>query len=303
MLHDKRIKWACCAISAIIFIFLIVLLPLSFVIIDQNSVGFAENKWREELRGPLPSGFRYKRPADTITEFPITIQNSTFVTDCMTYDKIEINLTISMSWKYDTDRIIDVIYKKFDNYKNYLVFLESKITSSVMQTCSNFTTIDTYDIRNVFETKLYDNFIKDTKNYKEFLCSNFTFFQLISIVVPQNFTEKVNQRTIILTDQTTQLNNRTSLITNANTELLKAKQIAIQNQIKANNTANLYILEANKTAEIIQKQWEETTNALLSIKTINNWNNSQLLYYMYQLALKRSNNSIINLETFMTNNF
>lgn len=207
---------------------------------------------------------------------------------CMSSDKVEVTLDVSMQISYQKESLIPIILKQFNNNDNYLSFLTSLAKSSILNTCAVYSAEQYYSERSKIDIQMTDN-VKGVINGT--VGSVVQLFQLKNILFPTNYSDVILQKQTTQQLQTTYTNDRENQITIANTNYYVANNTAEIMLINAKQQAQTILNQANTTKEIVESFWvnrAEVYNTLL--KNTFNYNISSLIDYINSETVRNTAN-------------
>ena len=175
----------------------------------------------------------------------------------------------------------------FNNDKLYRGFLASLATSSILNTCLQFSTNDYYSKRSEIDQKMTQD-IEKTINATS-VGASVEYFQLINIQFPSAYSSLIVQKQTSEQLEVTLQNDRLNAVTKANTELYVANNTANIKIIQANQQALTILNEATTTQEVINSFWLSRAQAYGAI--MNNFyyeNVSQLISYIDSETIRNS---------------
>jgi regulator of protease activity HflC (stomatin/prohibitin superfamily) len=213
---------------------------------------------------------------------------------CMTKDKILINLSIEIQYKYNKEDLIEKILKKFSSIGYFNIFLFDRITSSVINSCLEYNAEEYYTDRSIIDKKMYNDLINNINNY--YLGVDIEFFQLINIKFPQKISKSITKKQNIEQQSLTAQNDRASLITEANTILLEMKKQADILIINANNNANITLNNAFINSQIQQVLWNNRAYTYLHSNDVLELNSTDLIDYIQSSLISKSNSLLSNFK-------
>lgn len=205
---------------------------------------------------------------------------------CMTSDKVEIDLDITMNIEYLQEELIPIILEQFNTDKEYATFLTSLAQSSVLNTCATYSAEEYYSERSIIASEM-------TLHLQQVINSDVgstvEFFQLTNILFPANYSAMILQKQTTSQLQTTYLNDRQNQITIANTNYFVANNTAQIMIINAKQSAQTILNQANTTKLIVESFWDNRKKVYHSLLTNNfNYNVSSLVEYINAESVRNS---------------
>lgn len=263
--------------------------------VEQDEFAVFINSFTTDVSDVYTQGTYTLAVGDEITTFKRTYQHLDFDDlPCMSYDQLELAVTISLQYKYTQDHVVPTILKKFDNEDNFKGFFVDKIVSNIITVCGNYSAEDYYSKRGTIEVEMYDTVVADINASDVGL--EIIFLQLKNIDFPKKFAEAITKKQLAQQEAVTQLNNRTSQMIVANTALIAAQQQAQIIVINANNTANINIKQALNEELIIMNQWAQRTLGFNVTITNLNLSPRQFVKYLEYDLLRSTQSPIIRLS-------
>ena len=210
---------------------------------------------------------------------------------CLTKDKILINLDVDTHYTYIKDDLIKVMFRQFKNKDNYNKMLHDKVVTSIIESCLLFEAIDYYDNRALVSSTMYSEIDTNINNAPN-IGAIIEFIRLTNIEFPETYNLVIEEKQNIDQSSATALNERQSQLTEAETRLLQAERTAAINIIEANNTATIILNQANSDAAIQTKVWQDRADGYSHAKTTLTLNESQIISYINDDNKKTSNTLI-----------
>lgn len=282
-------------------IFMITMLAMHVNIkVAQDEYAVKVNEYTTEVSAPLEQGTYTIKVGDKLLRFKRTYEVSTVDNvSCITKDKVNIFLFLSIQFQYLKDYIVDGIMKQFKDKETFDNFLDFKLTSSIISSCSNFTADDFYTSSSRVEATFYSNCFKSIQDSN--IGVSLIFLQLQDYQFPQLFNDSTTRKLAIAQSEITELNNRQSQIVQSQTDLLLKQAQANRILTNATNTARSNINRALNDAQVIQQQWLNKAQGYLQIKQELNFTDDQLLNFIRTELLASSTNK--NLYLSMSSSF
>lgn len=260
---------------------LVIILPAMTVnkTVKQSEYGIGYNTYTckfteiyDQGKHTLAVGEHLKKIKRTVNDYSSTLQ-------CITSDKILIDIDWSMQYTYEQQYIIPKIFKEHNNKDQYNKFIMSLAISSIKSSCVEFTAEDYYINRSSIDARIYENFETDinTPEYGVYIEN----FQLVNIKFPTRFSDVINVKQNTDQSRLTALNNRNSVLTNANTNLLQAQTRARTILNNANNTAMINLNKAQELVNIEDFLWETRLDLYAKVKNDMNLTPSQVVEYIH----------------------
>lgn len=268
------------------FMLLIVLLSLTVKNVKQTDYAVGYDNYTMAFTKVYTQGQYVTKVGETLIVLPRTLQEFSTSLLCLTSDKVLVTLDVAMQFQYEKSELINTILKKFNGKKNYNKFIENRATSSIMDTCLQYTAEQYYTERSNIDIQMYNNLVKIVNN--KHIGSNIEFFQLVNIEFPQSFSNVVTQKQNVQQDALTATNNRQSILTNAYTVLYEAQRIASITLINANNTATININKAMTNAGAQQELWNKRAYAYSYTANILGLNGSEIIDYIENDNIRNS---------------
>ncbi len=204
--------------------------------------------------------------------------------ECFSRDGMKVFVDLTVQYLYQKEKIIPQILRNFKDEGNYMNMFKAIITSSLYKACA------------LFDSEQYYTSRQDVENEFALVLKNETFDSQIGIVVglvqmknidfPSQFDEVILLKQQLVSQIPTELASRTSALINANTTAINAVQTAQQNMIRAQNTKNIVIAQANATADVIKTQFAERAKSFLNVMTNLKLNSSGFVDYITSEILR-----------------
>ena len=262
--------------------------------VAQDEYAVFVNRYTTEVSGIHSQGAYTLAVGDAIIRFPRTFQHLDFpLIQCMSYDQLVLDLTVSLQFQYHQEAIIPIIMMQFGDEENYQNFFRYKIMSSIIDTCGNYTAEDYYTVRAQIEGTMFQRvvgFIEDSDLGLEVI-----FLQLKNIDFPDQFAKAITTKQLVQQDAVTQTNSRTSQLIKAGTGLLESQKKAQITVINANNTARINVDRALTERNVIVEQWRQRGIAYNSVKTNLHLNDSQFINYLEFEIVRNGQHPVVNL--------
>lgn len=286
-IHDayrsKSLHWVCGIVVGIaLLVTLIVCMALGIHSLEQSELAYTNNQITGSLDGPYEQGLHFFNPADQVIFADRTILTVNLTVACFTWDKMSFIANVTVLYAYDPDKIVEVVIKLFSSEANYVISLNRNMTQSVMWSSAKFNATDYYDIRGVVEKQMQLDLQQNMNSSNSRSAVLINSLQLTNISFPAEFAAIIVERQLIEQQRVTALNNRPSALTNANTTYLKAFQQASIITTNYDNQARIIMANAEAQAQVIQANWMSLAYTLNYTKTINDWNNSQVIDFLNQ---------------------
>lgn len=251
---------------------------------DEYAVGYDtyNMKWTQiygQGRYPIKVGEKMIKIKRTLQEYSKEI-------NCLTKDKILVDISVALQYQYEKDNLIPIILEQFTSIENYDQFLFDRITSSIMNSCLAYNAEQYYTDRSLVDSHMYDQLIEDI-NQKN-IGSKVEFLQLVNIKFPQQVSYAITQKQNIDQEALTTLNDRNTLLTNANTDLLETVRKSNILLINANNTANIILNQAETTAKIQETLWDNRAFGYKHASRKLGLNSSQIIDYIEADIIQKS---------------
>jgi hypothetical protein len=109
--------------------------------------------------------------------------------ECLSHDKVEIDLEVRVQILMDKDALKSVVLKKFGKPDLHTSFLKYMAKCAIIATCLNFTAVQYYSQRSNIDKAMFDN-LQSSINYADF-GATVEFFQLVTITLPEQLNEVI----------------------------------------------------------------------------------------------------------------
>lgn len=291
-----------------VFMYMIVTLIIFSVIIGFVLLGISVNKKVEnneygivyyssttmEFGDTYEQGIYSIPPGSELKIFIRTLQDVDLEPIvCYSSDKIVIILTVSVQYQLVKDNIIDIILKKYGGNDNFKNILRSIVQNIIINRCGQYNAEDYYIKRAIIDQDMHQNLLNDINNNS--IGATIEFFQLINIEFPEDFSDIINRKQVVIQNETTILNQRVSLLIAANTTLFQAQKIANITIETALNTAQINLKQAQVQSDVITTQWYNRALTYFEIKSKLNLTDKLFIQYLKSEILRTSNTPLINI--------
>lgn len=280
-----------CMLSIVLILFFI---PLNVNrLVEQNEYVVKYNEWTNNFYKDILTQGRYATPFGVeFYRFTRTLQNiELYNLECMSADKVILNLTIFMQIQYYPEYLIPVILEKYGSDANYKKLINSVAQSTILNTCLNWNVeqyyMDRSKIDESMRKELWQNINKTT------IQSQVIFFQLVNIKFPDSYSDLIKEKQNIDQNKQTALNDRTNKLTQIQTQIIINQKNAQINLVNANMTSNINLNNALAQIEQIKNYWNLRTDYLASVANELNLNSSQLLDWIKQEKISGTTNLLV----------
>lgn len=277
-------------------ILLLIILPSMTVNVPvkQNEYAIGYNSYTCKFTKIYDQGKHTIAVGEKMYKIKRTVNDYSSKLQCLTSDKILIDIDWSIQYTYEQDKIIPKIFMEHKNKDQYNEFIMSLVISSIKSSCVEFTAENYYTNRSVIDARIYENFEHDINEpeYGVYIEN----FQLVNIKFPQQFSEVINVKQNTDQSRLTALNNRNSILTNANTDLLQAQTRSKTILNNANNTA---IINFNKAQELVNIEnilWNNRIDVYSKVKYDLDLTPSQVIDYIYNDLIHKKRDIIYTLN-------
>lgn len=268
--------WSTLISVLIVIIIAIILISTSVSKIESTEVGVEYKVVIAELNPDiLKEGLNNLTPFSEVIRWPINYQTIENVLVCNSKDGIKIDLDISFQYIPIKSAIFELTkqYKDFSTYREIIIYIAR---SSIMQSCSSFSSEDFQKTRSLVRSKIEQDIISNMYYFK----SNVIDLQLRNIDRPERYEDAIAMTENARTDIVLAENERQQKITGANTNLTVNIQNANKTLDLANTEAAIIQLTAQYESEAILQWYASKMNILKNIKTKNNFTIVNLLSYV-----------------------
>ena len=295
MERTKRSKYLiniCLIFSLIVVVggvvtFITILAMYSNYSVEQSEYAIGYDTYNMKFTKIYDQGRYFVKVGEKMIKIKRTLQEYSKDINCLTADKILVDITVTLQYQYEKDSLIPIILKKFSSIDNYNEFLFDRITSSIMDSCLAYDAEQYYTDRSLVDSHMYKQLVIDI-NDKD-IGSTIEFLQLVNIKFPTEITDAITQKQNIDQEALTTLNDRNTQLTNSNTDLLETVRKANILIINANNTANIIINQAKTTAQTQTTLWNERSYGYSYAGKILGLNSTQIIEYIESDIIQKSN--------------
>lgn len=249
---------------------------------DQYAVGY--NQYEMEFTEVYDQGLHTLEVGEELIFFKRTLQD--FKTDltCLSSDRVELDLSISLQYELVEDDLIRVILRQFGSNGVHNKFLVGRILSSVSESCLKFTAEDYFNIRETINDEMLAGLVSNIND--EDLGTLVQFFQLVNIQFPTEFSALIEEKQRVEQTGDTELNNRQSVLTDANTALLEAQVAADITLLNANNTAVINLNRATTDANAQKALWDGRAFAYGDAASTLGFNSTDMILYIQSINVQ-----------------
>lgn len=212
--------------------------------------------------------------------------------DCLSSDKIEVELVVKIQIRLKRGSLIDLILKDFSDAGRHASFMKMIARSTLINTCLQYPVDDYFSDRSGVDRSMFLN-LQNEFNAHDF-GAVVEFFQLININLPPGMTEVITEKQNLEQERITAINDRTNELIQAETELLSAVKKAEVTIIEANNTAQILFDQAKAQEEIIRAKWENTAHAYAAVKENLQLEEAQFVEYLGAELYRQVDHSVVN---------
>ena len=258
--------------------------------VSQTEYGIVYQPYIAKFKNIYTQGKVVLQMGEQMFKVTRTLQNYQTNINCLSQDKVLLNLDVSMQYQYEREQLIPIIFKQFDNVENYNTFIQNRIKSSILNACLLFTAEEYYSMRGTIDLNMYDKLKNEINN--DNIGTTISYFQLVNIEFPSEFSTIITEKQNIQQLATTTLNNRASILTQSET-LLKSAQYNAQITItQANNTAEIIINRATTLSNAQQQLWINRAYGYLNVKNSLNLTETDLVEYIISDNIRQTVNLI-----------
>lgn len=273
---------------------MITLMALTFnVPVEQKEYAVGYNTYEQKFTRVYEQGKYVTEVGEEFHYVGRTQQSFHDEFQCLTKDKILIDLVISTHFVYLEDDLIPVMFKQYGGKEELTIMVHNKVIASVKESCLLFDVIDYYDNRALISSTMYDEIDKKINDASD-VGVHIDFIRLTNINFPTSLNNIIIEKQNVDQTITTELNNRASVLTQAQTEYEEALRTADINIINANNTAQIILNQANTDAQIQEKLWLDRATGYSHAMTSLDLNTSQVITYIDGDNVKNSKALITN---------
>ena len=249
---------------------------------DQYAVGY--NTYEMDFTEVYDQGLHTLEVGEELIFFKRTLQD--FKTDltCLSSDRVELDLSISLQYELIEDDLIRVILRQFGSNGVHNNFLVGRILSSISESCLKFTAEDYFNIRETINDEMLANLMSNIND--EDLGTLVQFFQLVNIQFPTEFSDLIEEKQRVEQTGDTELNNRQSVLTDANTALLEAQVAADITLLNANNTATINLNRATTEANSQKALWDGRAFAYGDAASTLGFNSTDMILYIQSINVR-----------------
>jgi hypothetical protein len=116
--------------------------------------------------------------------------------ECLSHDKVEIDLEVRVQILMDKDALKRVVLKKFGKPELHTNFLKYMAKCAIIATCLNFTAVEYYSERSNIDKAMFET-LQRSINTADF-GATVEFFQLVTITLPEQLNEVIIGESLFL---------------------------------------------------------------------------------------------------------
>jgi len=292
------VGWLVGIVVTISIILFVVLMPLSFAVINHDQYGIKYNKVSRQVDTSTiyTEGRNYIQPGDTMFVYQrrfvtVDFSDTNNPVDCLSIDGVYINLLVTFQYQIIQGELFDILFEwgQMDSFDNYIKLLSRE---SIRQTCTYFSVTDFAQSRGIVEQAMQVNLATDFNASSAHATAG--LFQLTNVEYPADYQNAVTATTQAQADYQSAANERPNLLTQANTSYAVANYTAYQQIFAAQAQAAGILQQANADAQAINQTWVQRALAYKDVMIALNMNASEFVnIYFKSYILENMNAPII----------
>ena len=252
---------------------------------DQYAVGWNtfEMTFANEI---YEQGLHTVAVGEELIFFKRTLQEFKADVECLSKDRVLLDLSFSLQYEYVEDELIKTVLKQFGSNGVYNKFIVNHILSSVSESCLKYDAEDYYSIREIINTEMFNSLVAKINDQN--IGTLIKFFQLVNIQFPSDFSNIIEEKQRVEQTGATALNDRQSILTDAETALLEAQVAAEITIINANNTATINLNKATTDTNAQKALWDSRAFAYGSASSTLGLNSTDMILYIQSINVQRA---------------
>jgi len=295
---DNAIGWISCVFISIGLILFVVLLPLSFQVIQHDQFGIKYNKVSREVDTSkiYTEGRNYITPGETIFVYSrrfntVDFSQTSSAVDCLSNDGIYVTLQLTFQYQIIQADLFDILFE-FGQMGDYDSYVQLIAKESIRQTCSYFPVAEFAIARGDVATALQQNLTAMFNTSNAHCVAG--LLQLSDVQYPQAYSDAIAATQRAQQDYINAVNERPNQLVQANTTLSVANYTAYQNIVAANASATAVLQLANADALAITQTWIQRANAYKDVMLALNMNSTEFVnVYFKSYILQQLPNPVI----------
>jgi len=234
---------------------MIVMLSLTVKQVEQDEFAVSYDNYTMEFDEIYDQGTHVIGAGEKLIRVKRTLQEYQATVNCLTLDKVLVDLDVAAQYQFREDELIPFILRKFKNSDNYKTFLTNRMLSAIYEVCTAYNAEEFYTSRGTIDIAIYNSMEREIN--QQDIGSDVALFQLVGVYLPSEFVTAIEDKQATIQLEETANNDRPGVLTAAETVLLETQQEAEVTLINANKTAAITLDKALREAAIEENLWKE----------------------------------------------
>eukprot|EP00163_Fabomonas_tropica_P021884 TRINITY_DN38151_c0_g1_i1.p1 TRINITY_DN38151_c0_g1~~TRINITY_DN38151_c0_g1_i1.p1 ORF type:complete len:301 (+),score=59.58 TRINITY_DN38151_c0_g1_i1:253-1155(+) len=283
-------------VSVLLFI---VLMIMSFKNIGQDEVAI---KWHTMTRTVYPGvyteGKHYVSPGQDFLKFKrrfVTLSFDGSNDNCLTKDGLVNSIHVTAQYQIKPDELHDILFE-FGEQSHLETYIRRVAYDSFRTVCGNYTAEDFFLKRGEIESAMLVQLKKDYVRGE--VHAEAGFVQLRGVTLPEPFSDAIDAKQLAVQDQQRAQNERAGRLVDANSALKLAREDLRIGKIEAEGIAKGIRAKAAEQVLAIKAEWAQKALAFKSVKERSAMTNNAFIegYLTSQAVLANKGKSVIRID-------
>eukprot|EP01116_Phalansterium_solitarium_P018700 TRINITY_DN504_c0_g1_i1.p1 TRINITY_DN504_c0_g1~~TRINITY_DN504_c0_g1_i1.p1 ORF type:complete len:331 (-),score=48.53 TRINITY_DN504_c0_g1_i1:196-1188(-) len=302
--------WITIVLVSLSVILFVVLMPLSFAVIQFDEVGIRYNKVSRELASSYDTeGRHYVAPGEVYFLFKRRFITYNFIgngndddtdvtnadvldfpaIDCITSDGVIVTASITLQFTLLLDKLVDLLKDYGFEFNGVIV---RQVRASVRSACSSHTVTEFYENRGLVQ----DTILNKTKTALLGVYCSADFLQLTNAEFPPDYSSAVNSKAQAAASVQQAFNERQQALIASQTQVLQATQQAFVTVTQASAAAEGTLAIARADAAGIELLYNATASAYGEMMQALDLTPQQLINYIGIEQLGRATSIVASVQ-------